>query len=100
MGAICWGPLEEKISLYTEDALIYGFEATFCTLMLVVEEFRDVSGLRAGWDKSITFPTGPLQRYTFLQHSDQHSDLQISTIFGGSFLSLKTTPIVQQLETR
>lgn len=76
---ICYGRLEEKISLYANDALIYldGMEGSFTKLMQVVEEFREMSGLRVGWDKSQAFPIGPPLPHGYLQWSN----LQIAQSF-------------------
>lgn len=73
VGGICWGLLEEKISLYADDALVYfnGTEAFFRGLMRGVEGFGVVSGFKVDWDISYSTPCEILQT----------SELQISPTF-------------------
>lgn len=71
VGSICYGAQMKKISLYAEDTLIYldGSEQSFVSLMGVMEEFGKVTGLRAGWEKSVAFPIDPNLDYTYLTRS-------------------------------
>lgn len=105
IGGIRSGPLEEKISLYADDALVYldGRESSFTKLMQVVEEFGAVSGLWVGWEKLQALAIGPPSPYDYLQRSciqltpslkylgiQIHADLP-------RYEELNVTPIVQQM---
>lgn len=73
VGGICWGLLEEKISLYADDALVYfnGTEAFFRGLMRVVEGFGVVSGF-----KVVAFPIP--RRVKFYKHPSCRSPLRFN----------------------
>lgn len=56
------GPLEEKVSLYADDALLYlGDTAdSLQTLMWTITKFGEFSGFTINWSKSIHMPLDPL----------------------------------------
>lgn len=71
IGGIRSRPIEEKNSLYVDDALIYldSRESSFTKLLHIVEEFGVVSGLQMGWEEPPAFPIGPPLPTEYLQRS-------------------------------
>lgn len=55
------GPIEEKLSLYADDALLYLADASSSlqTALDLINRFGGYSGIRINWDKSVLFPLHP-----------------------------------------
>lgn len=55
------GPLEEKFSLYADDALLYLQDAdgTLAAALDLFNKYGHHSGVRIYWDKSVIFPLDP-----------------------------------------
>lgn len=53
--------IEEQISLYADDTLVYlaDTQDLLKTLLLEIDKFGDYSGFRVNWDKSNLFPLDP-----------------------------------------
>lgn len=55
------GPLEEKLSLYADDSLLYLADASesLRAALSQFDTFSRFSGVRINWDKSVLFPLHP-----------------------------------------
>lgn len=52
------GPLEEKISLYAADTLLYlaDVNSALRAALAIFDEFGHFSGVKINWSKSVLFP--------------------------------------------
>lgn len=53
------GPVEEKRSLYADDALLY-LADSLSTVLHLFDHFSSYSGILINWDKSVLFPLNSL----------------------------------------
>lgn len=101
------GPLEEKLSLYTDDSLLYLADASASLKAALVQfdTFSCYSGIRINWDKSVLFPLHPS-----LPRADTHTPLrwvEEFTYLGvkvgpttGGYLDRNVLPVLDQLTKR
>lgn len=55
------GDLEERVSLYADDMLLYlrDSDESLTTAVSLIREFGDFSGFRINWTRSVLFPLNP-----------------------------------------
>lgn len=101
------GPLEEKLSLYMDDALLYLQDAdgSLAVALDLFNEFGYYTGVRINWDKSILFPLDPLTRTNApdyqLVWAEQFKYLGIQVRRDpASYSDLNITPILTQLKEK
>lgn len=101
------GPLEEKLSLYADDALLYLQDAdgSLTVALDLFNEFVHYSGVRINWDKSILFPLDLLTRTNAPDNQlvcvEQFKYLGIRVRRDpASYSDLNITPILTQLKEK
>lgn len=101
------GSLEEKISLYADDTLLYLQDAgeSLKAALVIFDTFGRFSGIRINWSKSIIFPLDPQVRDPSIEVPllwvDQFKYLGIQVRRELiSFIDLNLLPVLSQLWTR
>lgn len=101
------GLIEEKISLYADDALLYLAHASTSLhkAISILNRFGEFSGIHINWDKSVLFPLYPRSTapdtQTQLQWVESMKYLGI-TVTGdiADYVKLNLQPLMAQVSTK
>lgn len=99
------GPIEEKLSLYADNALIYlaDASASLKTALHLFDHFSGYSGIHINWDKSVLFPLHPSpprpDTQTQLKWVDELTYLGISSDIG-DYMGKNIQPLMSQITTK
>lgn len=81
------GDLEERVSLYADDILIYLGDvlASLAPVMNIIRDFGTWSGLSINWDKSVIMPVDPLSDPSML------SSTQLQVVADFMYLGIRVS---------
>lgn len=81
------GDLEERVSLYADDILIYLGDvlASLAPVMNIIQDFGTWSGLSINWDKSVILPVDPLSDPSLL------SSTQLQVVADFMYLGIRVS---------